>query len=745
MAFTARITYWTTDSVSPGSLKMKRSSALSQPKPPVSGSPIPVYPFTSVVGQEEMKLALLLNVIDPNVGGVLVMGHRGTGKSTAVRALADLLPLIQKVRDCSFGCDPMDTANLCADCAATLGASGKLRSVRSAVTVVDLPLGATEDRVCGTINIEKALTEGVRAFEPGLLARANRGFLYIDEVNLLEDHLVDLLLDAAVTGRNVVEREGISIEHPARFVLVGSGNPEEGELRPQLLDRFGLNVEVRTVDDLDRRVEIVERRESFERDPALFLTQSQVEQERLRRRLTGARKRFTKVKLPRPTLRRIAELCLRLKIDGHRGELTIARAARALAALEGRREVADADVRRVAPLALSHRMRRDPLEQMANTSRIEETLDDLFPPHQAEKQSLQNGFETDEDDSAQPQKMMNAQTNRDGSNKGNDGRGGGGGEDGTEDDGAARPAPSSTNAQLPEGASHQRAFTRHNPIAQTDSSRQRRNAGRRSSFNTQRGRYARAVNHSSGGTKIAFDATVRAAALAAARGEKSRRTGGQNDYSKTNLRESSLIPINKDALRYKQFKRKAGTLFIFAIDTSGSMALNRIGQAKGALYRLLQKSYVERDRVALVSFRGQRAEVLLSPCHSVARARRILDALPVGGATPLSAGISSSIEIARRAAQSGTQSISLMIFTDGRGNVPLRGSSAFDRATRRKLIGQELEKLGALVKQAGIMTLVVDTQNRFVSNNEARALALTLGGRHVSLSSSTINSGSMKL
>src|SRR4051812_19576883 len=247
---------------------MKHNSAsFVKKQPPHARSPVPVYPFTRVVGQEELKLALLLNVIDRNVGGVLAMGHRGTGKSTIVRALADLLPSLQRVRSCPFNCDPKDAANLCDTCAARVTSNGKLGGERVNVPVVDLPLGATEDRVCGTINIERALREGVRAFEPGLLARANRGFLYIDEVNLLEDHLVDLLLDAAVTGHNIVEREGVSIEHPARFVLVGSGNPEEGELRPQLLDRFGLQVEVKTAMDLDERVMIVEQREAFERDP----------------------------------------------------------------------------------------------------------------------------------------------------------------------------------------------------------------------------------------------------------------------------------------------------------------------------------------------------------------------------------------------------------------------------------------------------------------------------------------------
>src|SRR4051812_30345909 len=248
-----------------------------------------VYPFAGIVGQSEMKLALLLNVIDPSIGGVLIMGHRGTGKSTAVRALADLLPQMTRARDCFYGCDPFDEENLCDVCFARLSSNGKLLGERGRVPVVELPLGATEDRVCGTINIERALKEGVKSFEPGLLARSHRGFLYIDEVNLLEDHLVDLLLDVAVTGRNIVEREGVSIEHPARFVLVGSGNPEEGELRPQLLDRFGLQVEVKTVTDLDERVMIVERREAFERDPEGFCSLMRRGQESLRRKLAGAR------------------------------------------------------------------------------------------------------------------------------------------------------------------------------------------------------------------------------------------------------------------------------------------------------------------------------------------------------------------------------------------------------------------------------------------------------------------------
>ena len=338
-----------------------------------------VYPFAAIVGQREMKLALLLAVIDRAIGGVIIMGHRGTGKSTAVRALASLLPPLTRAKRCWYGCDPKRRHELCDDCVAMLARGERLGGERSPVPVVDLPLGATEDRVCGTLDIERALLEGVKAFEPGLLARANRGFLYIDEVNLLDDHLVDVLLDSAASGRNIVEREGISITHPARFVLIGSGNPEEGELRPQLLDRFGLFTQIETITDLDQRVDIVERREHFERDSPSFIEQWESEQEAVRGKITRARRLHSRVAIDRGLLVRIAELCLKLKVDGHRGELTIARASRALAALEGRARVTADDVKSVATMSLRHRLRRDPLERIDSGVRIEQAVDELFP------------------------------------------------------------------------------------------------------------------------------------------------------------------------------------------------------------------------------------------------------------------------------------------------------------------------------------------------------------------------------
>jgi magnesium chelatase subunit I len=339
-----------------------------------------VYPFSAIVGQEEMKLALMIAAVDPAIGGVMVFGDRGTGKSTAVRAMPGLLPEMKVVKGCRYGCDPSVRTAGCdvPGCAAHLDGKGKVPSTHATVPVVDLPLGATEDRVVGSLDLERALAKGEKAFEPGLLARAHRGFLYVDEINLLEDHLVDLLLDVAVSGENVVEREGISVRHPARFVLVGSGNPEEGDLRPQLLDRFGLAVEVGTPTDLDQRVEIVRRRDAFERDPEAFTTHWARADGKTRRQLIAARERLPEVTVPDAVLRKASELCVALGTDGLRGELTLLRAARAAAALAGDRVVTDAHVRRVAALSLRHRLRRDPLDDAGATARVQRAVDELY-------------------------------------------------------------------------------------------------------------------------------------------------------------------------------------------------------------------------------------------------------------------------------------------------------------------------------------------------------------------------------
>jgi magnesium chelatase subunit I len=333
------------------------------------------FPFSAITGQAEMKLGILIAAVDPAIGGVLILGDRGSGKSTAVRALAALLPKMKAVVGCRYSCDPADEASLCAECRER---QKPLKSHLASVPVVDLPLGATEDRVVGALDLEKALTQGIKAFETGLLAKAHRGFLYIDEVNLLEDHLVDLLLDVAQSGENVVEREGLSVRHPARFVLVGTGNPEEGELRPQLLDRFGLSVEVRTPNTLPERVEVVRRRDTFDRDPAAFTERWAKDEAKIRKRILVAREKFADVAVPDAVLEMAAKLCMALGTDGLRGELTLMRAARAAASLDGKAAASMDDLKRVAPLALRHRLRRNPLDDSGSTARIERAVTEVF-------------------------------------------------------------------------------------------------------------------------------------------------------------------------------------------------------------------------------------------------------------------------------------------------------------------------------------------------------------------------------
>lgn len=337
-----------------------------------------VFPFTAIVGQEEMKLALLLNVIDPKIGGVMIMGDRGTGKSTTIRALADLLPEIEVIADDPFNSHPSDPEMMSDVVRERISLSEPLPVVRRKVQMVDLPLGATEDRVCGTIDIEKALTEGVKAFEPGLLAKANRGILYVDEVNLLDDHLVDVLLDSAASGWNTVEREGISIRHPARFVLVGSGNPEEGELRPQLLDRFGMHAEIRTVKEPSLRVKIVEQRTAFDQNPPEFLAKYQLSQEELQRRIVEAQERLSGVNIDYDLRVKISQVCSELDVDGLRGDIVTNRAAKALAAFEGATEVTVDHIGRVITLCLRHRLRKDPLESIDSGNKVQKVFRQVF-------------------------------------------------------------------------------------------------------------------------------------------------------------------------------------------------------------------------------------------------------------------------------------------------------------------------------------------------------------------------------
>jgi magnesium chelatase subunit I len=338
----------------------------------------PVFPFTAIIGQEEMKLSLILNVIDPRIGGVMIMGDRGTGKSTTIRAVADLLPAIQIVADDPFNSSIDDYELMSETVKKALENNEELKVAYKKVPMIDLPLGATEDRVCGTIDIEKALTEGVKAFEPGLLAKANRGILYVDEVNLLDDHLIDILLDSAASGWNTVEREGISIKHPARFVLVGSGNPEEGELRPQLLDRFGMHAEIRTVRDPETRLRVVEERSNFDQNPDECLQANQEAINKLKEQITNAQDLLPKVSIDFEKRVKISQVCGTLDVDGLRGDIVTNRAAKAFAAYNGRTEVTVEDIEKVITLCLRHRLRKDPLESIDSGDKVRTTFEEVF-------------------------------------------------------------------------------------------------------------------------------------------------------------------------------------------------------------------------------------------------------------------------------------------------------------------------------------------------------------------------------
>ncbi|ASN78866.1 g-protoporyphyrin IX chelatase (chloroplast) [Porphyra umbilicalis] len=338
----------------------------------------PVFPFTAIVGQEEMKLALLLNIIDPKIGGVMIMGDRGTGKSTTIRAIADLLPKIETVKDDLFNSHPSDVDLMSDENKQAIQSGINIDTTYIKVPMVDLPLGATEDRVCGTIDIEKALTEGIKTFEPGLLAKANRGILYVDEVNLLDDHLVDILLDSAASGWNTVEREGISVRHPARFVLVGSGNPEEGELRPQLLDRFGMHAEIRTVKNPELRVQIVEQRTNFDQDPKKCIESCSKDQSKLKQKVADAQLLLSTITIDYDLRVKISQVCGELDVDGLRGDIVTNRAAKAYAAFNGQQTVNSSDISKVITLCLRHRLRKDPLETMDSGEKVQKVFNKIF-------------------------------------------------------------------------------------------------------------------------------------------------------------------------------------------------------------------------------------------------------------------------------------------------------------------------------------------------------------------------------
>jgi magnesium chelatase subunit D len=607
----------------------------------------PVYPFAALVGQERLKKALILNAVNPLIGGVLIRGEKGTAKSTAARGLAELLPPMATVAGCPFHCHPEQLELMCDSCRRRLGQGEVLPRRDRPMPVVDLPLGTTEDRLLGTIDLERAIKSGEKHFEPGLLAAANRGILYVDEVNLLDDHLVDVLLDAAAMGMNVVEREGISFTHPARFILVGTMNPEEGELRPQLLDRFGLCVEVSGLHNLEARMEVVQRRLAFESDPEGFVTRWLPEQEAIRQSILAARERLAQVRFDQGILRLITLICLDQGVDGHRADIYMLKVAQSLAAYRGREAVQDTDVKEAAELVLPHRLRRKPF---SDSEMDEHKLEESFRKHQEEQQPRRT---------APPPPGTSAP------------------EDGEKValSGETTVTPGATFPVRPLELPPDRQ-TRKAPGTRTRA---------RSEDHT--GRYVRPTLHQSGAPDLAIDATLRAAA----------------PYQCLREKGNLALAIAEPDLRYKVREKRIGRHILFVVDASGSMGADqRMAETKAAILSLLLDAYQKRERVGLIVFRGVEARVTLPFTHSVDMAQRYLTHLPTGGKTPLPHALHLAHELLQQEkAKHPQDAFLLVLITDGRANLSLKPGGA---------PMAEVKELGAQFKGLGVNSLILDTE-----------------------------------
>ncbi|MFB0618975.1 putative cobaltochelatase [Streptomyces sp. AGS-58] len=654
------------------------------------------FPFTAVVGQDDLRLALLLNAVSPAVGGVLVRGEKGTAKSTAVRALSALLPEVAVVPGCRFSCDPAAPDPSCPDGPHEAGPA----AVRAA-RMVELPVGASEDRLVGALDIERALAEGVKAFEPGLLADAHRGILYVDEVNLLHDHLVDLLLDAAAMGASYVEREGVSVRHAARFLLVGTMNPEEGELRPQLLDRFGLTVEVAASREPEQRVEVVRRRLAYDDDPAGFAARWAGEEAAVRQRVVAARELLPQVRLGDAALRQIAATCAAFEVDGMRADIVMARTATALAAWAGRTDVLAEDVRQAALLALPHRRRRNPFDAPGlDEDKLDETLEQFAGSDPDGGGGADgNGPDGDGDDDPGP-----------------GGPGGGGGQPEPDagpqgGDIAARPEAADGGEPQPSGAGP----GERSPARAAEPFRARvlsvpgigeGAAGRRSRARTEHGRTTGSRRPRGALTKLHLAATVQAAA----------------PHQRARGRSGPGLVIRRDDLRQASREGREGNLVLFVVDASGSMAARqRMSAVKGAVLSLLLDAYQRRDKVGLVTFRGSSAEVALPPTSSVDAAAVRLESLPTGGRTPLAAGLLKAHEVLRvERLRDAARRALVVVVTDGRATGGTEPVALAERAAR-------------LFAADGIASVVVDCESGPVRLGLAGRLAGELDGTAVTL------------
>ncbi|GAA2553344.1 putative cobaltochelatase [Pseudonocardia hydrocarbonoxydans] len=688
------------------------------------------FPFSAVVGHDDLRLALLLNAVHPGVGGVLVRGEKGTAKSTAVRALAALLPALDVVPGCRFGCSPSAPDPGCPD-----GPHGGGPAETRPARLVELPVGATEDRLVGSLDLERALSHGVRAYQPGLLADAHRGVLYVDEVNLLHDHLVDLLLDAAAMGRAHVERDGVSVSHAARFLLVGTMNPEEGELRPQLLDRFGLAVEVRASREVGTRVEVVRRRMAFEDDPAAFAAGWSAAEAETAARIVAARARVGAVALPDAELRRIAAVCAAFDVDGMRADLVIARAAVAHAAWRGAEAVEEQDVRVAARLALPHRRRRDPFDEPGmDENALDDALRDAAGQDGPGQDDPGNGGSGDggpgdggpEDGGPEdggPEDGGPGDGGPDDGGPDDDGPGGGG------PDGGGSPDPARANGTVtrPDRANGPLAPAREGPGSPHASApappatarfRARRlevpgvgegAPGRRSRARTDAGRVVRA---GAGAPTRAADVHLAATLAAAAPHQRSRGRRGPG------------LVLRPTDLRRTVREGREGNLVLFAVDASGSMAARtRMSAVSGAVLSLLRDAYQRRDKVGLVTFRAGGAELVLPPTSSVPAAHARMAGMRTGGRTPLAEGLLRAREVLRvERLRDPRRRPLLVLLTDGRATVGVSGDPVADAC-----------RAAALLAADGVATVVVDCESGPVRLGLAARIAAAAGGELVGI------------
>ncbi|MGW1022720.1 putative cobaltochelatase [Streptomyces sp. NPDC002577] len=660
------------------------------------------YPFTAIVGQDDLRLALLLNAVSPAVGGVLVRGEKGTAKSTAVRALSALIPDVDVVAGCRFSCDPAAPDPQCPDGPHEPG-GGTARPAR----MVELPVGASEDRLVGALDIERALSEGVKAFEPGLLADAHRGILYVDEVNLLHDHLVDLLLDAAAMGASYVEREGVSVRHAARFLLVGTMNPEEGELRPQLLDRFGLTVEVAASREPDQRVEVVRRRLAYDDDPAGFAARWADEEAAVRARIVAARKLLPSVRLGDGALRQIAATCAAFEVDGMRADIVMARTATALAAWAGRTDVLAEDVRQAALLALPHRRRRNPFDAPGlDEDKLDETLQEFGGDDDPDPDGPGGGGGQPPQDSGPdappPARAEDDSPASEGDDSGQQSAGGSAA--------AGRPGEASDDAEGRGGPGREQAAVRAAEPFRTKTltvpGLGEGAAGRRSRARTEHGRTTGARRPQGALTKLHLAATVQAAA----------------PHQRARGRSGPGLVVRRDDLRQATREGREGNLVLFVVDASGSMAARqRMSAVKGAVLSLLLDAYQRRDKVGLITFRGSAAEVALPPTSSVDAAAARLESLPTGGRTPLAAGLLRAHDVLRvERLRDAARRPLLVVVTDGRATGGPQPVELARRAAR-------------LHAAEGIASVVVDCESGPVRLGLAAQLAGDLGGTAVTL------------